>query len=177
MSRYHVQRSIHINASPDKVFEVVSDYGTWTTWSPWLCAEPEAKVTVSEDSSSLGSIYAWKGELVGQGEIEHQRLEPGQLIEDEIRFLAPFKSVSNVSFELAPAGEATKVTWHMRGKLPWFLFWMKGQMEIFIGMDYDRGLKMLKESIETGQVLSNTNVHGVQPSDQFKWSEYAESAR
>ena len=37
-----------------------------------------------------------------------------------------------------------------------FLFWMRRQMELFIGMDYERGLKMLKEWIETGQILSTT---------------------
>ena len=33
----------------------------------------------------------------------------------------------------------------MRGALPWFLFWMRPAMETFIGMDYERGLKMLKD--------------------------------
>ncbi len=162
MPRYHVQRSIDIDASPEKVFEAISDFGTWTTWSPWLCAEPQAKVEITEDSSSQGSVYSWAGELVGQGEIEHKVLQASGHIEDEIRFLKPFQSVAKVSFDIAPAGQATRVTWHMRGVLPWFMFWMKGQMETFIGMDYERGLKMLKEWIETGQVLSRTEVHGVQ---------------
>ena len=35
-------------------------------------------------------------------------------------------------------------------------------METFIGMDYERGLKMLKEFIETGTVLSQTDVVGVE---------------
>ena len=35
-------------------------------------------------------------------------------------------------------------------------------MEVFIGMDYERGLKMLKEWIETGQVLSKTTIPGVE---------------
>ncbi|MBI2478626.1 MAG: SRPBCC family protein [Planctomycetia bacterium] len=162
MPRYHVQRSIHINARPEQVFDTVADFGTWTTWSPWLCAEPDANVIVSEDASSVGSIYAWKGEIVGQGEIEHRELQPGRLIHEEIRFLKPFKSKSNVSFEMEPAGQGTKLTWHMNGSLPWFMFWMKSMMEVFIGMDYERGLKMLKEWIETGRVLSKTKIRGVE---------------
>lgn len=162
MPRYHVQRSIEIDASPKKVFDVVSDFGTWTTWSPWLCAEPDAKVNVTGDASSVGSVYSWKGNVVGAGEIEHRELKTGQLIEDEIRFLKPFRSTSQVSFELEPAGGGTKLTWHMRGSLPWFLFWMRPMMESFIGMDYERGLKMLKEWIETGQILSKTNIRGVE---------------
>lgn len=162
MPKYHVQRSIEINASPEKVFDVVADFGTWTTWSPWLCAEPEAKVTVSDDSASIGSLYQWEGELVGQGEMEHQQLDRGKRIVSEIRFIKPFKSISEVTFDFEPAGEGTKLTWHMDGSLPWFLFWMVSKMDIFIGMDYDRGLKMLKEWIETGSVLTKTTIQGIQ---------------
>lgn len=168
MPAYHVQRSIQINDTPENVFQKVADYSTWTTWSPWLCAEPDAQVTVTDNSSSVGAVYSWKGEVVGQGEIEHQRLDPGRRIEDEIRFVKPFKSRSNVYFDLEPSGDGTKITWHMQGSLPWFLFWMVGQMEVFIGMDYERGLKMLKEWIETGTVLSETKIHGIQPVGPLK---------
>ena len=162
MPRYHVHRSIQIAANPQKVFDTVADFGTWTTWSPWLCVEPDAKVEVTEDASSVGSIYSWKGEIVGQGEIEHRELQPGRLIDEEIRFVKPFKSKSDVAFEMEPAGNGTKLTWHMRGSLPWFMFWMTPQMEVFIGMDYERGLKMLKELIETGRLHSETKIRGVE---------------
>ena len=162
MPKYHVDRSITIDASPEKVHNTVADFGTWTKWSPWLCAEPDAYVTITDNPSSVGSVYAWKGEITGQGEIEHQRLEPGRLIDQEIRFLTPFKSVSQVSFQTEPAPEETKITWNMDGKLPWFMFWMKSSMQTFIGMDYERGLKMLKEYIETGRVNAQTDVKGVE---------------
>jgi predicted transcriptional regulator YdeE len=162
MPKFHVQRSTVINDNPENVFAKVADFGTWTKWSPWLCAEPDAEVVVSEDASSIGSTYSWKGEVVGQGEMEHRKLEPGRLIDNEIRFVKPFKSKSDVTFEFESAGGWTKITWHMNGSMPWFLFWMVPQMEVFIGMDYERGLKMLKELIETGTVLSTTNVLGVE---------------
>lgn len=167
MPAYHVQRSTTIQASPEKVFDTVVDYRTWTAWSPWLGVDRDAVVTVSENSNSVGSLYDWTGELVGEGEIEHESLDRPHAINDEIRFVKPFKSKSGVSFELTPDGDGinghgTKITWHMDGKLPWFLFWMKSSIEVFIGMDYDRGLKMLKEFVETGQVLSNSEVVGVE---------------
>ena len=168
MPKFEVQRSVHINASPEKVYEAVVDYGTWTIWSPWLCAEPDAKVTVTGEPSSVGAIYAWDGEIVGAGELEHQKLEPHRLIEDEIRFTKPFKSRSKVFFEIVPVGDQTEITWHMQGALPWFLFWMIPMMKTFIGMDYDRGLKMLKEWIETGEILSKTTIRGVEPVEGFQ---------
>lgn len=162
MVRYHVERSTEINAPPEKVFQAVSDFDTWTSWSPWLCSEPEAKVIVTENSDSVGSLYQWNGEIVGQGEVEHVQLNPHTLIEDEIRFLKPFRSTSKVSFDFEPSGEGTKITWHMHGNLPWFLFWMRPMMEGFLGMDYERGLKMLKEWMETGKIETQTTIRGVE---------------
>ncbi|MEZ6097041.1 MAG: SRPBCC family protein [Pirellulaceae bacterium] len=67
MPKYHVSKSIEINAAPDRVFETIVDYGTWTSWSPWLLADPQAKVTVSEEPAKVGSTYAWIGTCTGQG--------------------------------------------------------------------------------------------------------------
>jgi effector-binding domain-containing protein/uncharacterized protein YndB with AHSA1/START domain len=161
MPKCNVVKSIQIDADPQKVFELVSDFDTWTTWSPWLCAEPTAKVTVTDDSNSVGSIYAWEGEVTGAGEIEHNRLEPGQLVDMELRFLKPWKSTASTRFEIQPSGEGTRLNWTMDSSLPWFLFWMRSMMEGFIGMDYDRGLKMIKELIETGEIKSRTEIKDV----------------
>lgn len=162
MPKYHVQRSIEIDASPEEVFDVVADFSKWTTWSPWLCAEPEAEVTVTGEPSSLDAVYSWKGEVLGQGEMEHKKLERGLLIENELRIIKPFKSRSSVSFELEQAGRGTRITWHMRGSLPWLLFWLTSMIKVYIGMDYERGLRMLKEWIETGAILSKTVNRGVE---------------
>ena len=162
MPKFSVAESAQINDSPQNVFDVVADFGTWTTWSPWLCAEPDAQVDVSENSNSLGSLYQWKGEVVGQGEIEHVALDPGKRIDEALRFIKPWNSKADVSFDFEPSGGGTKVTWKMNSSLPWFMFWMKKMMVNVIGMDYERGLSMLKQHIETGKVLSETQVQGVQ---------------
>ena len=91
MPRFHVSRSIDIDASPESVFAVVSDFDTWKTWSPWLIAEPDAQVTVSDDAKSIGSTYAWEGQVTGAGEMTHLRLEAPEHVVSEIRFLRPMK--------------------------------------------------------------------------------------
>jgi hypothetical protein len=162
MPKYHVERSLHIDASPDGVFETIADFRTWTTWSPWLLAEPNAHVNVTKDPASVGSRYAWEGNIVGAGELEHVRLTPGRLIDDELRFFKPFKTTCKTAFELTPQGGGTMVKWTMEGNMPWFLFFMIPMMKTFIGMDYQRGLTMLKDWIEIGTILSKTEVHGVE---------------
>ena len=168
MPAYEIEKSVVIDASPERVFEVVADYRTWTTWSPWLIAEPTATVTVSKDAASVGSLYGWQGQVTGQGELEHKRLVPSQLVEDELRFIKPFKSICKTSFKLAPEGAGTRVAWDMKGSMPWFLFWMIPMLKTFIGMDYQRGLNMLKEWIETGAIASKTIVHGTEKVAAFR---------
>ena len=44
----------------------------------------------------------------------------------------------------------------MNSSLPLFLFWMKEQMQVFVGMDYNRGLLLLKDLVENGKAHSQT---------------------
>lgn len=160
MPAYDISRTVEIQCTPEMAYDAVADYRTWTTWSPWLIADPQAKVTTSPNASSVGAKYTWDGPVVGAGELEHQVLVPGKRVEDELRFQRPFKSVCRTSFQFAPSPTGTRVTWDMHGSLPWFLFWMVPMMKTFIAMDYQRGLTMLKDLIETQQIPSRCIVHG-----------------
>ncbi|MCA9061563.1 MAG: SRPBCC family protein [Planctomycetaceae bacterium] len=161
MPAFTVEKFIDVNASAEKAFDTVADFITWTTWSPWLRIEPDAKVTVSDDPRSVGSMYAWTGELVGQGQMTHSQLDRPSRIESDLLFRKPFRSQSRVTFSIEPQGEQSRIRWIMNGSLPWFMFWMRPMMETYVGMDYERGLKMLKELIETGTVHSQVEVRGI----------------
>ncbi|HBE65494.1 MAG TPA: transcriptional regulator [Rhodopirellula baltica] len=171
MPAFHIQRSQTIDADTRDVYDAVRDYSTWTRWSPWLQVDPDAEVTVSDPSNELGATYHWKGELVGEGSMTHRQLQaPKSLsanasVQADLAFVKPFKSQSKVEFEIEPVmtdgRPGSKITWHMRGKLPWFLFWMRSMMETFVGMDYERGLLMFKQFVETGEVLSKLEIKGV----------------
>lgn len=162
MPSIQLSRSISIAKSPSEVFEAVRDFKTWSTWSPWLIVEPETKVDISADSRSVGSTYKWIGQITGQGEMTHRKIDPDRHLEIDLQFLKPFKSQAITSFQLEPRGDQTHVTWTMDTKLPWFLFWMVPMFKTFIGMDYSRGLGMLKALLETGKIPSTCRVHGVE---------------
>ena len=157
---YHVERSITIDVPAEKSFAVVQDFNEWPKWSPWLIMEPSAKVTVSGDGKSVGDVYSWSGELVGAGELEHKKVEAPSSTENEIRFIEPFASSATTGFRVASISgnpNQSKVTWLMDGKIPSM---MKDMMAAWIGMDYDRGLSMLKEYCETGDVVTKLEVPG-----------------
>lgn len=155
-----IERSTTINVPIEEVYAKVSDFNEWPKWSPWLIAQPDAKIGVSGDGKKVGDIYSWSGELIGEGELEHRVVDPNKGLGMEIRFTKPFKSKSSVGFEFAKVDgdtPGTKVTWTMKGKMPKV---MKDIMQTMIGMDYDRGLAMLKALSETGSIPSKVKLRG-----------------
>ena len=156
MPKLYVKESILIEAQPQKIVSVLSDFNSWQYWSPWLIAEPQAKVEVAPDNK----YYYWEGAIVGAGQM-WIRAESEKAIAIDLEFLKPFKSKAKVAFFLEPEAGKTKLSWTMDSSLPFFLFWMKKAYEVFISMDYCRGLKMLKDWIELGQVPSTIFVNGI----------------
>ena len=76
MPKFSVKRSTTISAPIEDVYSKVVDYSNWSTWSPWLCAEPDTKVTISDSPNQVGSTYRWNGEITGSGVLEHKSLTP-----------------------------------------------------------------------------------------------------
>lgn len=156
MPKIGVSKSILIHADVEKVYATIADFSTWTVWSPWLIMDPEAKVSVAADKK----FYDWDGPRSGVGNMKIVGQENNTSIEIDLTFLKPWKSTAKVFFFLSSQGDQTEVKWTMDSSLPFFMFWMKTMMETFIGMDYDRGLRMLKNYIEDGKVHSVLNFKG-----------------
>lgn len=152
----HIHKSISINASVDQVFNTVNDFSQWQPWSPWLIQEPEAVVTVADDKK----YYEWKGNRTGEGNMKIIQENENQALEMDLAFLKPWKSTAKVRFEFEAKGDVTEVHWLMDSSWPFFLFWMKKSMTAYIGMDYERGLMMLKDYIEDGKVHSKLEFKG-----------------
>lgn len=148
MPKTRVEKSITINASAEKVKSIITDFNHWEAWSPWLITEPDAKVTVSADSK----MQEWEGKRVGSG-IMKITAESESEINYDLEFLKPWKSKAKTDFLIRAESEnSTVLTWTMDGSLPFFMFFMKKMMERMIGMDYVRGLLMLKDYVEKGKV-------------------------
>ena len=165
MPVFSIRKSIRIAAPTQQVYELVRDFKSWPAWSPWLIAEPGAKMTYTPD----GRGYAWDGNITGSGEMEITGGDPPWSIQYRLTFLKPWKSVNQVAFHFSEHDHETLAEWTMEGTLPWFMWWMKGMMSGWIGADYDRGLKMLKDLVETGAVPSKLDFTGIQPAGGFHY--------
>ncbi len=152
----YVSKSIVINKKPSEIFPLINNFDNWPTWSPWLIMEKGVKVSVADDKKS----FDWEGDLTGAGGMKIINEVENESIDYDLQFLKPWKSHAKVAFKLTSEGEGTKATWTMDSSLPFFLFWMKKMTEAFIGMDYDRGLNMLKDLAEDGKVHSTLDFKG-----------------
>jgi DNA gyrase inhibitor GyrI len=165
MPLFTVSKSLRIAAPVRQVYDLVRDFRSWPTWSPWLIAEPDAKLSYAAD----GRGYTWDGSITGSGEMEITGGDPPWSIHYRLTFLKPWKSVNKTDFFLADHDGSTELTWTMEGTLPWFMFWLKGTMSGWIGADYERGLRMLKDLAETGAVPSRLEFLGKQAAGGFRY--------
>lgn len=167
---FSLSRDIVINRPLAEVMQNVGDFNHWNTWSPWIIQEPDCPVTVEGTPNTVGHTQSWKGDRIGSGQITIAAIEENKRIDYDLVFFEPWKSESKTQFVFEAISETeTKVTWDMQSSLPFFLFFMKKMMVGMIGSDYARGLLMLKEFIETKEVLSKVTINGIKEHKGFHY--------
>ena len=161
MPTMNVSRRINIDASLDTVLPLLLRFEHWPAWSPWLCQEQEAEVSFTGPQGEVGSGYNWNGHRVGAGSMSLNSASESR-IDCDLHFLKPFKSHASVAFDLEQLSEdKCRVQWSMQSSLPFFMFFMRKAFEAYIGTDYTRGLNMLKELAETGDVKSKVSIEAI----------------
>jgi uncharacterized protein YndB with AHSA1/START domain len=147
---FRVQRTVLINAPPDKVFPLVNDMKAWTAWSPYEKKDPAMKRTYGAVTAGKGATYAWDGDKnVGQGSMEIVESSPRKIVL-KLDFLKPFEAHNMGEFLLEPKGDSTSVTWAIYGPSPYMSKVVGTFMNIddMIGRDFEKGLADLKAAAE-----------------------------
>jgi len=148
---FRVQRAASIKAPPEKVFALINDFNRWGAWSPWEKKDPAMKRTFGTTTSGKGATYAWEGNKdVGQGRMEIAESVPPSKVALNLDFVKPFEAHNLVEFTLEPKGDATNVTWAMRGDTPYFakIIHVFINMDKMVGKDFEAGLANLKAIAE-----------------------------
>jgi Polyketide cyclase / dehydrase and lipid transport len=147
---FSVQRSATINAPPEKIQPMLVDFRQWPAWSPWEKLDPEMKRTLAGPASGPGASYAWQGSgKVGAGRMQIKDAAPSK-VTIQLDFSKPFEAHNTAEFTLVPRGDATELTWLMRGPAP-FVSKLMGvfvDMDKMIGKDFEAGLANLKAEAE-----------------------------
>jgi hypothetical protein len=102
---------------------------------------------------TVGFISKWESDhkQVGSGEQEIKRVVDNERIETELRFLKPWKSVSDAYLITnVVEGSKTEVIWGFKGvnKVPFNIMMLFYNMDKAVGKDFDEGLSSLKEILE-----------------------------
>jgi len=143
-------RSTRVNAPPEKIAPLVSDFRKWRGWSPYEDRDPELKRTYSGKESGVGSIYAWEGNKnVGSGRMEILESTPNE-VRIKLDFFAPFKASNIALFTFTPRSGATEVVWAMTGQNVFIGKVMSVFMDMdkMVGKDFETGLASMKASAE-----------------------------
>ena len=149
---FSVQRAAAINAPPERISPLITDFHQWTGWSPWEKRDPALKRTYEGAPSGPGAVYAWDGNKnVGSGRMEILQASTSKIV-IKLDFFKPFEGHNTAEFTLSPqgAGKGTDVKWVMHGPAPF----MHRVMQVFmnfdkmIGKDFEAGLASLKSLAE-----------------------------
>ncbi|TCS43704.1 SRPBCC family protein [Reinekea marinisedimentorum] len=146
---FTVERSITIKAPAKEVYCYIADFKNWPSWSPWLTQEPDCPVEITGTPEAIGHTQSWDGKKIGSGHIELTDLIKSQQLVYDLHFLKPWKSHSTAGFKFQETHGTTEVTWYMQGTLPSMMFLMKKKVSDMVGADYEKGLAMLKQTIES----------------------------
>jgi len=148
---FRVQRAASIKAPAEQIFPLIDDFHRWGSWSPWEKRDPAMKRAFGGASSGRGAIYEWDGNAkVGKGRMEITDRSPPSRVTVKLDFLRPLEGHNICEFTLEPTGDATSVTWAMRGAVPFIgkVIHVFFNMDRMVGRDFEAGLSNLKAVVE-----------------------------
>ncbi|WP_405382527.1 SRPBCC family protein [Maribacter sp. LLG6340-A2] len=150
---YHVYRSIELDHPTDKVWEHIKYLEKQNQWSPWSKKDPNMEQKIIGTDGTVGAISYWNGNKeVGEGEQEITKIVDGKRMEQDLRFLKPYKSESESYMDLIELGpNKSKVTWGFSGKnkFPMSIMMLFMNMDKMVGKDFEQGLENLKRNLNS----------------------------
>lgn len=163
----HLKRQIFINKTQSEIFRFLVDFKNWNQWSPWLKLEKTCIPVWQGEPGQIGHSQSWDGQIIGSGRMTLEALTPDKKIAIQLEFFKPWRSKSKAFFDLTPQGDGTLVAWSMENNLPFFMYFFKSQISAYLGSDFMRGLRMLKECLETNNLQTEVEHKGVQAKEGF----------
>lgn len=146
-----IQRSITINAPPEKIFPLIDDFRQWPAWSPYERKDPAMKRTYGALSRGKDAVYEWEGNgNVGSGRITITDVARPSLVRLNLDMIKPFAAHNIVEFTLEPKGDSTTVTWMMNGAVPYpaKIMHVFFDVDAMVGKDFEAGLAHMKATAE-----------------------------
>ena len=147
---FRLERSVTIQAPPEKAFALINDFHQWGAWSPWEQMDADLQRSYSGPASGVGAVYNWEGKKTGVGRMEIMESLPASLVKIKLDFFKPFEAHNTAEFTLQAQGDSTSVTWAMYGPSP-FMSKLMGiffSIDKMVGKDFEAGVEKMKAAAE-----------------------------
>jgi hypothetical protein len=148
---FRVERTVNIEAPPEKIFPLIDELRNLEAWSPWEKVDPAVKRTYSGAAAGVGAVYEWTGNKdIGQGRMEIVESIAPSSITLKLDFVKPFEAHNILEYTLQTQGDATKVTQAMHGPCSYMskLIGVFIDTDRMIGDKFEEGLLNLKSIAE-----------------------------
>ncbi len=162
-NEFEVRRTRTIKAPAAVIYNNVIDLKNWEAWSSWVEADPDMKITLSEQTKGINGSYSWE-DKDGIGTMKTTETEPYTSIQQHMQFAEFPPSQVNWVFKSNDDG-STDATWTISGKDLPFIFKMfsvlMGGMEKQIGPHYERSLEKLDSIVVHSMKAFKVNIDGI----------------
>lgn len=147
---FQIERSVFIEATPERLFGLVDSLREWNAWSPWH-SDPATRQSYPGPEAGKGARYVWAGRYaLGAGEMSVALSEPPRRVALRLEVTRPLRTRATASFRFQDAPGGTQVTWRLdaRHRLEEKLASLLFRLERRLGEDLDTGLARLKAVAE-----------------------------
>ena len=147
---YTVERSLKINAAPEKIFPYLISFKKGLEWSAWDKVEKDVKRTFTGPESGLGAVYEFEGKKSGHGKLSIKSLVQNEQVKIDLTFYKPMQGSNDVTYSLKKDGSETVLKYHMTGPAPIFarIIWLFADMDKFMGDKFNESMQSLKAIVE-----------------------------
>ena len=148
-SKYVIEKSIRVDAAPEKCFDKIVNLNNYAAWNPWSQMEPDAVKKIEGTPGTPGHYYAWQGHKTGAGVLTVKKVDPSKSAELELEFFRPWKAVGLDSWTFEYVAGQTKITWKNIGPLQYPVVRLMGPMiKKNLEKQFEAGLENLKKLCE-----------------------------
>jgi hypothetical protein len=152
-AEFAVERSATIEAPPHLVYGYIENLREWEAWSPFARMDPEQKNSYEGPAAGVGAITSWEGPEAGKGRATITGVKPDREVDVRLEFQEPMEVTNRAVFRLAPAGDATTVTWRLEGRNGFVAkaFSLLMDMDAMVGGEFEKGLASMKTLAEEAE--------------------------
>ncbi len=146
---YTVERSIVVQAPPERIYPLVAAPRAWQRWSVWTQRDPAMKIVYTGPDSGAGAGWSWDSKTEGQGRMTFTKADPATGLGYDLYF-PDVDATSHGEMRFSPEAGGTRITWTNLGDMgrnP-LMHYMALMMDRFVGPDFAKGLANLKALAE-----------------------------